>query len=456
MNVESINRALLDGNLPQVMDLLRSSRDQKISSRAVLGAAAGANIHFKYDWALSNLPMEPGLISVRGPRQYGKSTWLNSKVIEAVEQFGPGSAGYLNGDLIADKNELREQVRTLALSLSSKATVKRIFIDEISAIDEWSSGLKPLLDSGLMADILIVATGSKASDIRRGMERLPGRKGRLSRSSYIFFPLSFSSFCEQAKRVTDLAESDYVDTYLLSGGSPLAAAELLTSGRLPEFVLETTRDWVYGEIARSGRSRAYLISVLQAIRERGGQPIGFTKLAREAGLANNTAASDYIDQLSDLFVIGPGFAWDSARNRPIFRRPCKMHFVNLLAALAWLPNAPRTVKELRSLPEQQRGALYEWFAAQELFRRNTFLNEEFPEQTYYWLSERQEVDFVVNPSMLLEVKSGKSSPLDFCWFSDVFPKAHLVVVSESKFEARGVVGRPWGEWLLSPSDVGSI
>ena len=57
-------------------------------------------IVFEFNFGLERLPKEPGIILIRGARQYGKSTWLQQKIRDTVKQFGPGSAYYLNGDEI--------------------------------------------------------------------------------------------------------------------------------------------------------------------------------------------------------------------------------------------------------------------------------------------------------------------------------------------------------------------
>lgn len=49
---------------------------------------------FKMDFGLKELPKKPGVLIVRGARQYGKNTWLEQEV---VKTFGAGSAFYLNG-----------------------------------------------------------------------------------------------------------------------------------------------------------------------------------------------------------------------------------------------------------------------------------------------------------------------------------------------------------------------
>jgi hypothetical protein len=73
----------------------------------------------------------------------------------------------------------------------------------------------------------------------------------------------------------------------------LACAELAANRRLPEYAIEITRDWIFGECAASGRSRAALLGVFECLHRFGGTPVGQAKLAREAGLANNTVAAGH-------------------------------------------------------------------------------------------------------------------------------------------------------------------
>ena len=158
---------------------------------------------------------------------------------ETITSFGPGTAFFLNGDEIRTTEDLQEQIRTLL----------------------------PLY--------------------RSGAERLPGRKGRLGRTTYIYTPVAFAEFARQAQGAVPL--EDIVPAYLLSGGSP----------------------------------------------------VGQSKLAREAGLANNTIAAEYVDTLADLLSVGISYPWDTNANRASRRRPAKFHFTNTLVATAWHPLHPR-------------------------------------------------------------------------------------------------------------------
>lgn len=76
---------------------------------------------FDWDFGLAELPQEPGVIVIRGPRQYGKSTWLEFQLQETLRRFGPGSAFFLNGDYIAGPDELEREIETLVGHFSARS-----------------------------------------------------------------------------------------------------------------------------------------------------------------------------------------------------------------------------------------------------------------------------------------------------------------------------------------------
>ena len=426
MNTHDINVALSSGDVesPGILPKLEELAEQPFVLQTSFG--------------LDRLPESPGVILVRGARQYGKSTWLQQQIKETVQRFGPGSAFYLNGDALRDEDALIERVRSLTGMFNAQAPVRRLFIDEITSIDNWQRGLKLLLDAGELRRTLVVTTGSKAADIRHGAERLPGRKGKLSRSSYVFTPIKYSEF-ERVCRGRILS-AHILPAYLMSGGAPCACTSLAVSGHLPEYVIEMVRDWIYGEVAASNRSRPMLVGVMECLARFAGTQVGQSKLAREAGLANNTVAAGYIDLLADLMCVSSAFAWDSSRRRLNRRRPCKFHMTNLLAAVAWHPERIRSPADFIALSAEQQGGWLEWLVAQELWRRAAVRGEESPEVMSFWQSDKHEIDFVVEPQSFIEVKRGKATPMDFEWFPHVFPEGRLTVIGESRFETDQIRG----------------
>jgi predicted AAA+ superfamily ATPase len=284
---------------------------------------------------------------------------------------------------------------------------------------------------------LVVTTGSHAADLLHGAERLPGRKGKLRRTSYLFPPLGYAEFLRAGGN--GLGERALMG-YLLSGGSPVAAGELIHSGRLSESTIESVRDWIQGECARHGRSHRSLVAVMAQLHRHGGTPVGQTKLAREAGLANNTVAAGWVDLLADLLCVGTSPSWDAGRRAELPRKPAKFPFVNLLAASVWSPDAPRTPAELSALPTERQAVWLEWAVAQELFRRAAIRGEPEPMRVPYWQGGGHELDFVAATESLIEVKRGRASALEFAWFPKTFPAGRLTVICSTPFETERIIG----------------
>ncbi len=402
-------------------------------------------MQFRFEFGLDSLPEEPGVILIRGPRQYGKSTWLELNLHDSIKRYGPGSTYYLNGDELGSHEQLAQSLVELDDAFSKDARVKRLFIDEITAVTNWEKGLKRVLDRGLLRDVLIVTTGSKALDLRRASERLPGRKGKIARSEYIFLPISYKEFHRYASH--KFHDKTWM-AYLLSGGSPIACYELCRTGYLPEYFIQLTRDWIFGDVIATGRSRVALTGILRALFERGGLPVGYAKLAREAALANNTVASGYVEQLSDLLCLLPSWPWDLATNKLILRKPCKFHFINMGAVTSLHPASLRSIEEFQAMPPDTQGMFIEWLIAQEVWRREVLQSMENAESIGFWSNEEHEIDFVTPSGKFLEVKRGKAGPLDFAWFPKIFGNRQLVVVCRSAFQTQHVRGITLENFLL--------
>lgn len=413
MNVKERNNCLLRGDLtakglfPQLEEL----KEQPVQ--------------FEDEFGLKSIPLAPGLILIRGARQLGKSTWIENTLRKVILDEGPGSAIYLNGDEILNSKTLFDEILFYLPLLSQKIKVRKIFIDEITSIKNWELAIKRLYDSGETRDVLIITTGSKAIDLRRGTERLPGRKGRLERSNFLFTPISFKQFKEKC---SDHFKENLLTAYLMTGGSPLAINELIRTEKIPEYVTELTRDWILGECAAQERSRNLLTWIIQSLLSRGGTPVPLVKLAKDAGAANNTVIRGYVDLLSDLMCISQVLPVDASTGAPLPRKSHKYHWIHLLAALSFHPSRPRTIQDFHNFSAEEQGRWLEWLVAQELWRRGAIQGVDQPEVQFYWQSDSHELDFKLTHSDWLEVKRGNFSPLEFAWFPSVFPKARLKVI----------------------------
>jgi uncharacterized protein len=343
---------------------------------------------------------------------------------------------------VKDEEGLLLELRSLATLLSDH--LGYIFVDEITAVPNWVRSVKRLVDAGELRNVLLVTTGSRAKDLRRGSERLPGRKGKLVRTDYLFLPVSYREF----KRVCgERLGADTLTAYILSGGVPAACSELAQHGRIPEYIITMMQDWIHGDIAATGRSRSSLLAIMDVLHRFGTKPVGQAKLAREAGLANNTVAAGYLELLADLLCLGFELPWDQNRNIRLRRKPAKYPFINLLAALVWSPSRVRSITEFNALPNDEKGIWWEWLTAQELWRRAALRGDLTPEHLTFWQSDKHEVDFIAAPDHFIETKLGKASPTEFVWFPRVFPKARLQVINQVPFQAGPVQGLTMEDFL---------
>ncbi len=124
MDMREVNAALSAGSIsdPGVLPKLDELREQPFVMNT--------------DFGLEELPEAPGLLLIRGARQYGKSTWLQQQIAATIERYGPGSAFYIDGDELRDSVALVDAIRDLLPAYAAKAPVKRLFIDENTAIKD--------------------------------------------------------------------------------------------------------------------------------------------------------------------------------------------------------------------------------------------------------------------------------------------------------------------------------
>lgn len=68
-----------------------------------------------------------------------------------------------------------------------------MFIDEITSVRSWQKPIKNHADLGTFIDMFILLTGSSAIEIKRGYERMPGRRG--GGFDEAILPMDFFDFC---------------------------------------------------------------------------------------------------------------------------------------------------------------------------------------------------------------------------------------------------------------------
>lgn len=365
---------------------------------------------------------EPGIHTLRGPRQVGKSTALKLLVERALEQRAARRVAYLALDLLEDRPlaELAATiVRAKELAASSESMI--LLLDEVTVVNGWQTAIKALWDDGTLREDVVVCTGSSAVDLHRGAaERLPGRRG--SGGDHALFPHSFATFAsaldEAIPPTPQLSIEALVsehgrealrdarllgprlevafERYLAFGGLPHAIAEACTGERNPsERTLAVSHDTLLREVQRRGASRAAAHALLERLIRSLGSALSWTSLAQDMAVTPPTARS-YVEFLAASYQLLPVYTWRADSGAPALGRDKKVYFADPLmhsVAHAQVPgldiDLPALVENAVAISLQQR---YEPVQ----LRMEGF---DMPSRLHVWRTRRSgEIDFVVGPS----------------------------------------------------------
>lgn len=357
----------------------------------------------------------PFVYTLRGPRQVGKTTALKLLVQHLVEKGkSPRRIVYYALDLEETPEQIVAIVQAARSLFPREEGSRWFFLDEISGVPNWQRAIKFLRDQTAARGDCFVLTGSSARDIRRGGERLPGRRGPAAALGKILFPLSFREFCSarglpappavlgledfleppehhlrQAALLLDELDRA-LSLYLRCGGLPRAVADVVATGQVAPATIRALWDTLAGDVERWDRERMVALKVLERATRMLGTPSSWRSLAGEVGVALPTL-EDYVSLLADSFLLLVLYAWDEGRRTAATRRPKKLYFFDPLVA-----DAPRSLQP--ELPPPSEAALVESVVAASLFRAvERDLTEAFgmPGALFYWRSKKgNEIDFL--------------------------------------------------------------
>jgi len=211
-----------------------------------------------------------------GPRQTGKTTAIKLIIRNLLEKVKDTRAVfYFRCDLLRDYKELLEVLEAY-LDYREEAGIKTsyLFLDEITAPDEWFRAVKELIDSGRLKNDVIVLTGSTSMKIKKTTELFPGRRGH--GKDFILLPLSFREFIKvlnpELHKKLPLARSLHdvkracldalphmkelnrmFELYLKIGGFPLALISWKRNGRVDEATKEAYLSWIKNDLHKAGK-----------------------------------------------------------------------------------------------------------------------------------------------------------------------------------------------------------
>ena len=371
---------------------------------------------------IDQIPLdEPGIHTLRGPRQVGKSTALKLLVERAIDAWAPRRVAYLALDLLEGR-PLAELAATVqrAKELAATPEPMTLLLDEVTVVDGWQTAIKALWDDGTLREDIVVCTGSSAVDLHRGAaERLPGRRG--AGADHALFPHSFATFAtaldETIPPSPELSVEDIVsergrdalrdaqvhgprlaaalERYLSFGGLPHAIAEAFTGARAPsERTLAVSHDTLLREAQRRGASRAAVHALLERLIRSLGSSLSWTSLAQDMAVSQPTAR-DYVEFLAASYQLLPVYSWRADSGTPALGRDKKLYFADPLMHSVAHAQAPGLDVDPPALVENAVAIALQRRYEPAHLRMEGF---DMPSRLHVWRTRRSgEIDFVCGP-----------------------------------------------------------
>ncbi len=270
---------------------------------------------------LSRIPNdEPGIYTLTGGRQIGKTTLLKQWMAQLFERgVQPARIAFVTGELIDDHHSLVRLITDLTKEMPDTG-LNIILLDEVTYIKDWDKGLKFLADSGGLERCILVVTGSDMAIIKEARMRFPGRRGLSDTVDFHLFPLSFREFVTLNTTMTqdeidiliapnetppvELLDRlfDEFGSYLRHGGFLTAINDMAKYDCILPATFSTYSDWIRGDVLKRNKQEHYLKEVLEAIVKRYGSQVTWNSLSDDLSIDHPKTVSDYVSLLVSMDV----------------------------------------------------------------------------------------------------------------------------------------------------------
>lgn len=308
-------------------------------------------------YLLAKLPTTPGIYTLGGGRQVGKTTLIKQWMAQLLRRgVAPEKITYLTGELIDDHHAM---VRLIGETLGETVdkTPYFLILDEVTYIQNWDKGIKYMADAGMLEDVVLFLTGSDLGIIREARMRFPGRRGASGIVNFHFYPLNFFETIHLKQRLRHDALELLLNTrseapssllaelqqefehYMVHGGFLTAINDLERNGRIRPATFSTYSDWIRGDIIKRGKQEHYLREILNAIVKRYGSQITWNALSQDLSIDHPKTVSDYVALLvaMDAAFVQPAIIEDKLVGAP--KKARKLMFTDPFifhAVRAWL------------------------------------------------------------------------------------------------------------------------
>lgn len=359
----------------------------------------------------------PRVEIIRGPRQIGKTTEIKMIIKELINKGrDPKSIGYFTGDVISKYKELFEILKSFSQHLElNKIKNGVFFLDEVSSIKDWQKAVKGFVDIGLGKNIHLVVTGSSSIELKRGYERMPGRRN--GGKDYLFLPVSFRKFCsltnpnkdiQKAKFRKILQSKSYFEKfkedvliestfykkcftdYLKVGGFPRSISDFIKYKEVSSETLFINQSVLFSEFEKYRKSITTLMQIMGEIVKNISNPVSFNTIMKNVELASANTVKEYIEMLTLAYLGLQVSCVDISKKKIFNKKNKKIYLID--------PVIFRVLEDKFKVPFPPESNLSENIAGVHIGR---FFLKDWAEigildKLFYWRSAKgNEVDFVI-------------------------------------------------------------
>ncbi len=400
---------------------------------------------------------------IRGPRQVGKSTSLKLFIRNLLARgTNPFSIFFFDCEMLFTSFEIKEALEAYFgfLDLMKFQGNTFIFLDEITSVPDWSKIIKFLIDSGIFQKSVLFLSGSNAIDLKKGADRLPGRRG--SGTEWTMLPVSFRSYIELMdeelyEKITPLPGTSFsinafyeasaplfphgdklsklLNSYLVSGGFPKILNANLQNIQIPQELYSNYLAWIRGDIAKHIKNERRALQILAELQSVMSSRIGWDNIAKRIGGISHHTIEDYIAIFEGVFIAKSLYQFDFHKKQFSYRKAKKFYFLDSLIYFIikaihekWNDIYQKSLELIQD--SSHCGKLVEQLVCNHLLR----LSGEYFNDNLGFFSNKSEVDFLLlmNDDIFpIEVKYQQSfSEFDFLPFKKLgFPKGIVLTKS---------------------------
>ncbi len=281
------------------------------------------------------------LYIIRGPRQVGKTTFLKMLIRKKLKDGPKEGIFYWSCDDLTTKEDLIDLILKYAEFCRIKNSKPHfIILDEITGLNEWQKAIKFVIDSDMVPDTCFILTLSNAQDLKKGSERLPGRRGEQGRDLYLL-PLTFREYVKltdpdwfnehefespEELRYQEGRLKVFFERYLITGGIPLVINEFTRHGEVPLYIYDLYYSWIVGDLLKEGKNEQSFKELVKSLLVTYSTPVSWDSLAKRSSVRSHVTVGSYIEVLSNLFVITDCYFFDMNERKVDYSKNKKIYF----------------------------------------------------------------------------------------------------------------------------------